>query len=288
MANWDGQKVDSSNINNGNQFGEEGIAYEDINAVVNNSIYASNFADHLADTPDTSEAGNVGTPSVSLINNVVGSITYKKFKFSNLKGAQGQQGIAAGFGVPTVSTTTGAAGSDASVTVNTDSQSPNTAKVFEFAFTIPRGNVGATGATALTYSLIPTINSSITEGSTFNATNSYFNRTPVVGEYVNVVCKHSVDTYILVCSITSVSTSTSTLTILKISNITGATFTPSVSSAGVISWTNNGGLNNPSSVNIKGADGTAATINGSSSNSLVLTMNKDSSNNITGLTISVQ
>ncbi|MBR7146155.1 MAG: hypothetical protein IKD11_00360, partial [Oscillospiraceae bacterium] len=35
----------------------------------------------------------------------------------------------------------------------------------------------------------------------------------------------------------------------------GATFTPSVSSAGVISWTNDKGLTNPSPVNIKGAKG---------------------------------
>lgn len=35
----------------------------------------------------------------------------------------------------------------------------------------------------------------------------------------------------------------------------GTTFTPSVSSAGVISWTNDGGLNNPTSINIKGPTG---------------------------------
>lgn len=37
----------------------------------------------------------------------------------------------------------------------------------------------------------------------------------------------------------------------------GATFTPSVSSAGVLSWTNDKGLNNPSAVNIKGDKGEA-------------------------------
>lgn len=45
----------------------------------------------------------------------------------------------------------------------------------------------------------------------------------------------------------------------------GAIFTPSVSSAGVISWTNNGGLENPDPVNIKGPAGATgasiATIN---------------------------
>lgn len=35
----------------------------------------------------------------------------------------------------------------------------------------------------------------------------------------------------------------------------GVTFTPSVSSEGVISWTNDGGLDNPESVNIMGPKG---------------------------------
>lgn len=42
----------------------------------------------------------------------------------------------------------------------------------------------------------------------------------------------------------------------------GYIFTPSVSSAGVLSWTNNGGIVNPTAVNIKGADGKDGT-NGS-------------------------
>lgn len=40
---------------------------------------------------------------------------------------------------------------------------------------------------------------------------------------------------------------------------TGTTFTPSVSSEGVISWTNDGGLSNPTSVNIKGPQGDPGT-----------------------------
>lgn len=39
----------------------------------------------------------------------------------------------------------------------------------------------------------------------------------------------------------------------------GTTFTPSVSEAGVISWTNDGGKTNPTSVNIKGPQGNAGT-----------------------------
>jgi len=40
----------------------------------------------------------------------------------------------------------------------------------------------------------------------------------------------------------------------------GTTFTPSVSAAGVISWTNNGGKENPQPVTIKGADGVSPTV----------------------------
>ena len=40
----------------------------------------------------------------------------------------------------------------------------------------------------------------------------------------------------------------------------GATFTPSVSTDGVLSWTNDKGLTNPASVNIKGADGTTVVV----------------------------
>ena len=37
--------------------------------------------------------------------------------------------------------------------------------------------------------------------------------------------------------------------------IDGVTFTPSVSQEGIISWTNNGGLSNPTPINIKGDKG---------------------------------
>ena len=58
-------------------------------------------------------------------------------------GAPGQDGAAAGFGTPTASVTTGNPGTQASVTVNASGS--NTAKIFDFDFTIPRGNTGAVG-----------------------------------------------------------------------------------------------------------------------------------------------
>ena len=41
----------------------------------------------------------------------------------------------------------------------------------------------------------------------------------------------------------------------------GVTFTPSVSNEGVLSWTNDGGLPNPASVNIKGPTGATGNVN---------------------------
>ena len=58
-------------------------------------------------------------------------------------GAKGDTGAAAGFGTPTASVTTGNPGTQASVTVN--ATGANTAKIFDFNFTIPRGNTGAVG-----------------------------------------------------------------------------------------------------------------------------------------------
>lgn len=87
---WSRNKVDSSTINSGNEY-EKGdrVARQSLNAMVNAGLYAQDFAEALADTPDTSEAGNVGTPSVQIIDNIKDGKTYKKFKFLNLKGKTG-------------------------------------------------------------------------------------------------------------------------------------------------------------------------------------------------------
>lgn len=64
------------------------------------------------------------------------------------KGDKGDTGASAGFATAMgVTTTTGAAGTNASVTVTPDTATPNTAKKFNFAFTIPRGADGKDGLT---------------------------------------------------------------------------------------------------------------------------------------------
>lgn len=135
MATWDGQKVDKSNINGGNQFGAEGIAYEDINAVVNNSIYASEFVDAMT-AEGGANIGSVGTPSVSF------NAQTKKFTFNYLKGQQGQQGIQGvagndGKGISSISKT-GTSGLVDTYTIEYTSGSPTT-------FTVTNGRDGTNG-----------------------------------------------------------------------------------------------------------------------------------------------
>lgn len=90
MPQWSRNKVNSSNINSGNEYTtDDQVSIENLNAMVNSGLYSQDFAEHLADTPDTSQAGQIGTPTVQLVDNVVGGKTYKKFKFANLKGATG-------------------------------------------------------------------------------------------------------------------------------------------------------------------------------------------------------
>ena len=99
---------------------------------------------------DTGATGGTWVPNVNKISGQV-SWTYSSDKGTqpasvNIMGPTGAVGNAAGFGTPTVTTTTGNPGTNASVTVTANASSPNTAKVFEFNFTIPRGATGPTGA----------------------------------------------------------------------------------------------------------------------------------------------
>lgn len=80
------------------------------------------------------------------------SFTASTSKTIEIPTIAGPTGAAAGFGTPTVTTTTGNPETNASVTITANTSSPNTAKVFDFAFTIPRGADGQDGSvTAISY-----------------------------------------------------------------------------------------------------------------------------------------
>lgn len=98
MAIWDRNKVAPSALNGGNEYVEGDFPTEEtLNAANNNAFYAVDFTEALADAPDNTEAGNIGTPTVTLIDNVKTidgtPKTFKKFKFANLKGEKGDAGI---------------------------------------------------------------------------------------------------------------------------------------------------------------------------------------------------
>lgn len=141
MAKWTRKKIDSNNINNGNEYSmNDVVALEELNGMVNSGLYAQDFAEKLTETPDTSEAGNVGTPSVSFVD-AEGSTTdkpYKKFKFSNLKGESGKDGKSAGFGTPTATVDSNVGTPSVTVTAT----GSNGAKVFNFEFHNLKGEKG--------------------------------------------------------------------------------------------------------------------------------------------------
>lgn len=96
-------------------------------------------------TVDAASAGNVGAPSVSAAFSGEDTNKHLTLTFSNLKGAPGAAGAAAGFGTPTATASTLDAGSEATVSV--DASGTDTSKVFAFTFGIPKGEKGDKGET---------------------------------------------------------------------------------------------------------------------------------------------
>ena len=95
MAKWSRKKIDSESINNGNEYEKkDAVSREQLNSIVNSGLYAQDFVEKLVYNIDTSEVGNVGTPSVFLVagDGATAEKPYKKFKFSNLKGEIGATG----------------------------------------------------------------------------------------------------------------------------------------------------------------------------------------------------
>lgn len=101
---WTKKKVNSDSLNNGNEWTKDDqVAVEELNSMVNGGLFVQDFVEKLVTNIDTSEIGNVGTPSVELIagDGATEDKPYLKFKFKNFKGESGAPGGTA----PVVQTT---------------------------------------------------------------------------------------------------------------------------------------------------------------------------------------
>ena len=89
MATWEVKPFDITQINEGQKYEDGNIPNaEAVDAAIEGAAYAQAYVTALTSPPDLTEAGNIGTPSVSFVANG----DYYKFKFSNLKGATGEKG----------------------------------------------------------------------------------------------------------------------------------------------------------------------------------------------------
>lgn len=111
------QKADTALSNSQSAVTTSNSASSTANSAAQTANNTETFVNHLVDTPDTTDANNVGTPNVEFINNVVDGVTYKKFKFSNLKGATGAKGDTGNDGVGIQDITAGVAENEGHVTI---------------------------------------------------------------------------------------------------------------------------------------------------------------------------
>lgn len=131
----------------------------------------------------------------------------------------------------------------------------------------PQGETGASGkdgADALFYdaAILLNDNTNPLDAGFVETRLDKYNRTPVFNErFVVYACTYineKLHVFYGTASVALVTEDTVTIEFNESVDITGekgTTFTPSVSGDGTLSWTNDGGLDNPPSVNIKGADG---------------------------------
>lgn len=158
--NWSANPINTDNINNGFEYENgDGVDAGAVNAAVEASLYAQNqsnqavedstsalnYVDALTDPPDLSEVANVGTPSVSFVTNG----NYKKFKFSNLKGEQGEKGA------------TGASISDINFIYDSET---STETIYNVQTVLADGTIVDSGQITIPKAVVPVISEFAQEG----------------------------------------------------------------------------------------------------------------------------
>ena len=269
MANWSKTPTGANSVNSGNQFEpNDAIVASDINACFNNAFYAVDFVQGIT-AEGGANVGVTGTPSVSF------STENKKFTFNYLKGAAGADGGRwySGTGITGTSTTAAVfSGSGISSAVvgdmylNTSTSNTYRCTLGGDASTAKwvyvnnikgqqgaagqDGASGAHGSPALTYSNIVELSTVPLENQTITVVGAYFNRTPSVGEAVNIVGTKSSVTYMIVGQVTAYTVPNATIKVLAASNIRGA----------------------QGAAGQNGSNGTAAVVNGSTSNTITFSL----------------
>lgn len=155
----------------------------------------------------------------------------------------GSGGAAAGFGTPEASATQLESTQPPTVTV--EASGPDTAKVFKFSFGIPQGAKGDKGDTGAKGDPGKKGDTGATGAAGKDGT------TPTIGENGNWYLGDT-DTGKPSRGATGAQGPQGKT---GATGATGAVFTPSVDTSGNISWTNNGGLENPETRNIRGPQG---------------------------------
>ena len=169
-----------------------------------------------------------------------GTVSFEELTDEQRASLKGDKGDAA-----TIALGSYATGEPGTEVVISNTGTPNAAV---FNFVIPKGNVGpqgpkgepGKGLTILgTYPTLQALTEAVTSAQQ--------------GDFYNVGTSAPYDIYMWD------STAASFVSQGKLQGASGAVFTPSVAADGTLSWTNNGGLDNPATVNIRGPKGESGT-----------------------------